>query len=228
MTVCTLPLSIHGEELLLHPGRAVIWPRLRTVIVADTHFGKSSHFGRHGIAVPAGSDEADRERLNRLVADTDARRLIILGDFLHSPLPVGSAEADELNTWVERLARAVDIHVVAGNHDRGGSGYRPERLQWWETSWTDPPFRFIHDADLELESESDGLYTLSGHIHPVVRLGGARKSALRVPVFWERPNGLILPSFGLFTGGFAVARTPGDRLYAAGSSAVVSLSVGTV
>ena len=88
----TVSVTIHGERLVLHPERALIWPRRRTVIVADTHFGKSGYFGRHGMAVPAGSDEADRQRLSRLVTDVDARRLIILGDFLHAPLTAGSAD----------------------------------------------------------------------------------------------------------------------------------------
>jgi DNA ligase-associated metallophosphoesterase len=224
MTDGILPLLIHGEELHLHPARAVIWPRCRTVIVADTHFGKSGHFGRHGIAVPAGSDAADRERLNRLVEDAAARRLVILGDFLHAPLIGGGSDADDLRGWVEQLGKTVDVHVVAGNHDRGGSWHPPEPLRWWAESWIDPPFRFIHDAGRACASASDPLFTLSGHVHPVVRLRGARKGALRVPVFWQKSNGLILPSFGLFTGGFAVRPAAGERLYAAGSRAVVVIA----
>jgi metallophosphoesterase superfamily enzyme len=64
---------------------------------------------------------------------------------------------------------------------------------------------------------------LSGHIHPVVRLRGLMKRAMRVPVFWQRATSLVLPAFGLFTGGFAVRPAPGDCLYAAGPSGVVSL-----
>ena len=48
MTDGTVSLQIKGEQLLLHPERAVVWSRLKTVIVADTHFGKSSYFARHG------------------------------------------------------------------------------------------------------------------------------------------------------------------------------------
>ena len=223
MTEHALPVMIHGEELLLHPARAVIWPRCRTVIVADTHFGKSGHFGRHGIAVPAGTDEADRERLNRLILDADASRLVILGDFLHAPLADGGSDANDLHEWVNQVGSSVDIHVVAGNHDQGGSWTRPKALRWWDTSWTEPPFRFVHDADRRRPRDSGAFFTLSGHIHPVVRLRGARKGTMRVPVFWHRAAGLILPSFGLFTGGFAVTPEEGDRVYAVGSSGVVPL-----
>jgi DNA ligase-associated metallophosphoesterase len=223
MSSCTLSLAIEGEELLLHPARALIWPRRRTVIVADTHFGKSAHFGRHGIAVPAGADEDDRERLNRLIAESDAKRLIILGDFLHAPLAEGSLDADALRTWIDGLDALVDVHVIAGNHDRGGSWTLPKSLHWWQRSWVDPPFRFIHDADRVRPGDSQPLFTLSGHVHPVVRLRQIRKSTMRVPVFWHRVGALILPSFGQFTGGFAVKPAAGERVYAVGPSSVVEV-----
>jgi len=223
MTGGTVALEILGELLLLHPGRAVIWPRRNTVIVADTHFGKTAHFGRHGIAVPAGSDAADRERLSSLIVETEAQRLVILGDFLHSALVVEGREADHLHAWAVDLSKDVEMHVIAGNHDRGTSSIWAESLHWWEDEWIDPPFQFIHDAERASSSDENPLFTLSGHIHPVVRLRGLMKRAMRVPVFWQRTTGLVLPAFGLFTGGIAVRPTPGDCLYAVGPSGVVSL-----
>ena len=220
MTDNTASLTIHGESLVLHPERALIWPRRRTVIVADTHFGKSGFFGRHGIAVPAGTDEADRQRLSRLVTSIDARRLIILGDFLHAPLTAGSVEADDLQVWAEQLATSLEIHVVAGNHDLHGSRFSP--VHWWETEWLDPPFCFIHDANRVRSIGAGSLFTVSGHVHPVIRLRSLGKSAMRVPVFWQTLTGLILPSFGLFTGGFAITPGESDRIFGVGPSGIVT------
>jgi DNA ligase-associated metallophosphoesterase len=231
-------LRVHGETLWLHPQRAVWWPARRTVIVADTHFGKSALFGRHGVAVPAGSDQHDRERLTRLIEETGAARLLILGDFLHAPLEAASAEAHDLRAWAEGM-RGTEICVIAGNHDRGSAGLwaaalqSPERdVQWLERGvrWQDrdllePPFRFTHDAGRVMPgaelSPDDGFFTLSGHIHPVMRLGGLRKRAPRVPVFWQRESGLVLPSFGVFTGGAVVQPDAGDHVFAVGSQSVV-------
>ena len=221
MSIATFPLQVRGEELLLHADRAVIWPRCHTVIVADTHFGKSAHFGLHGIAVPAGTDARDRDRLERLLTQTDACRLVILGDFLHSAQFDGSDESTRLKQWVEEVGRQVDLHVVAGNHDRGAPWNRPVALRWWGTQWLVPPFRFIHEANLEDRADPQELFTLSGHVHPVVRAGNGRKGGMRVPVFWQRPAGLILPSFGSFTGGFAIQPRAGDHLFAAGSDGIV-------
>jgi DNA ligase-associated metallophosphoesterase len=220
MSAGTVTLVAHGEELTLHPRRAALWPRRRTVIVADTHFGKSSFFGRHGIAVPAGLDDEDRKALSRLVTESNAERLIILGDFLHSPMAADSREAQELDTWAQSL-KSVQILVIAGNHDRGAP--RPwKTIGWREEELLEPPFRFRHEAFDR--SGLDSTFTVGGHIHPVARLGSMRKSGLRVPVFWQRPGGLVLPSFGAFTGGFAIRPTCGEHLFAVGPTAVAQLS----
>lgn len=215
----SVELMVNGEALLLHPERAVVWPARRTVIVADTHFGKSALFRHHGIAVPVGSDEHDRGRLNRLVREAQAERLIILGDFLHGPLDSDSRDARELESWSAEL-RGTTIVVIAGNHDRGVAERWLPPVLWRGADLLDPPFRFTHDAD-KVSARGQELFTMSGHIHPVARMGGQRKRAPRIPIFWQRAGGLVLPSFGIFTGGYVVTPGPGDRVFAAGPQRVV-------
>jgi DNA ligase-associated metallophosphoesterase len=220
----TEPLEICGETLLLHPDRAVIWPRLRAAIVADTHFGKSSVFGRNGLAVPAGTDEADRTRLTRIVDAFDIRRLIVLGDFLHAPLDPGSAEAFDMERWSTSLAD-IHIQVIAGNHDRGiSSGWRGS-IDWIAGEYALAPFRFVHDDSRPFRPDPRAAFSLSGHTHPVISLKGLRKRSARVPVFWLRPRGLVLPSFGLFTGGYLISPAPGERVFAISPDKVVSFPV---
>lgn len=211
-------LRILGETLWLHPGRAVIWPRHSAIIVADTHFGKSSALARHGLAIPAGSDGRDRARLSRLVSEFSASRLIILGDFLHEPLPLQSREAAEMQTWSESLGDT-KIQVIAGNHDRGVSTGWRGYIEWITNEHREPPFRFIHNDSKH--STRRAVFSLSGHVHPVIALRGLRKRASRVPAFWLRKQGLILPSFGLFTGGHLITPAKGDRLFAVSPEQVV-------
>jgi len=218
MTAHCASVTIRGESLWLHPERAVWWPARSTLIVADTHFGKSAVFGRHGVAVPAGSDQHDRARLSRLLQETGAGRLIILGDFLHAPLAAGSRDAQELRAWAEAM-HAVEIRVIAGNHDRGVPLDWALPLRWQQQDLLEPPFCFTHDADRTPRGHD--LFTMSGHIHPVVRLRGVRKRAPRVPIFWQRQSGIVLPSFGLFTGGYLVRPGGDDHVFAVGPQSVV-------
>jgi DNA ligase-associated metallophosphoesterase len=215
-------LTIAGQTLQLLPDRAVIWLERRTLIVADTHFGKSAFLREHGMAVPAGSDQHDRERLNRLLEHTGAARLIILGDFLHGPIDPQGDDVRALEAWLGSL-RDIEVIIIEGNHDRGArKRWRPP-ADWREGDHLEPPFLFTHDRRPE-EGDlhgADGPFTLSGHIHPVVRLRGLRKHGARLPVFWRHAGGLVLPSFGSFTGGFLVAPQPGDRLFVAAPERVV-------
>jgi DNA ligase-associated metallophosphoesterase len=223
MSIGTVTLTVQGEELLLHPQRAVLWPRRKTVIVADTHFGKSSYFSRNGIAVPAGTDASDRDRLTRLVRESNAERLIILGDFLHVPIDADSQDALDLAAWANELGPA-QIEVVVGNHDRGAPERWSSCISWRRGVWLEPPFLFVHDSS-DAGPLGLALFTLSGHIHPVVRLPGSRNRGARVPVFWQRATGLVLPSFGQFTGGFPVRVATTDQVFAAGPSAVVRMQL---
>jgi DNA ligase-associated metallophosphoesterase len=215
-------LAVGGESLRLLPQRAVLWTRRRTVIVADTHFGKSALLRQHGLAVPAGSDAHDRERLSGLLAQTDACRLIVLGDFLHGPLAADQDDAAALMAWRATLP-AIEIVVVAGNHDRGGAEPWRSTLTWMDRDLVEDGFLFTHDA-AHSGSHDARLFTLSGHLHPCARIGGPKGRGLRVPVFWRRRAGLVLPSFGLFTGGMLVRPEDGEQLFAAGSERVIRLN----
>ena len=192
-------------------------------MVADTHFGKSSVFGRAGIAVPAGSDDADRARLTQLVAAYDLHRVIVLGDFLHAPIATDSAEAAALQAWSTSF-RDVQIQVVAGNHDRGISDGWRGPIEWIAREAVEPPFRFIHDVS-RLRSPTDEVFSLSGHIHPVIALRGLRKRSTRVPVFWSRRNDLVLPSFGSFTGGYLIRPASGEQVFAVGPDHVTAFPI---
>lgn len=212
-------LKVRGETLLLHPDRAVLWQERRTLIVADTHFGKSAVFRRNGMAVPTGPDEYDLQRLATLLGATGATRLLVLGDFLHAAIAPDSEEAVRLDAWLAAILPAA-VHIIAGNHDRGAQRRWTPRLDWHEGSLNEHPFRFVHQDSVP---DPAAPFTLSGHVHPVTRLRGLRKMRSRIPVFWQRQNGLVLPAFGLFTGGQLISPGPGERLFAPAAAVVVAL-----
>ncbi len=216
-----LELTIRGERLLLHPARALLWPARRMLIVADVHFGKGEVFAQHGVPVPRGTDALDRERLGQLLRTSGSERLLVLGDFLHGALVAGGEAATALEEWLVRLA-PVQVALVTGNHDRrAASGWRAP-LAWQGPQLTEGPFRFVHDLP-DADAPGDEPFTLGGHVQPVVKFGALRKRRPRVPVFWMRAHGMVLPSFGLFTGGYVVQPQPGERIFTAGPEVVAEL-----
>ncbi len=219
-------IEVRGEELWLLPARALWWPARRMLVVADTHFGKGSLLRDAGLAVPRGPEGEDRVRLTTLVRRYQARALVVLGDFLHGPLAPDDPECAEIEAWRASLA-AVDVVVVAGNHDRGVRRRWLPPVEWREAALCEGPFQFVHDdadpAGGERLTDAARPFTLSGHVHPVVWLGSPRRRGPRVPVFWRRRDGLVLPSFGRFTGGWTVRAAAGDMLYAVGPERVVPI-----
>ena len=212
-----LTIELAGEELQLHHERALYWPATRTLIVADTHFGKDAIFRQHAIPIPEGSIAHDLKRLSTLIAQTHAQRLLVLGDFIHGYLNAEQPFIKQFKQWRKQHA-AIVIDVVLGNHDR-----RIDRSLYTDINWHDDyhdgPFVFVHEPCMREEG-----YVLCGHIHPVLRLTAGRGDAMRLPVFWFKERQGTLPSFGSMTGGYAIKPEHDDRLYAVGPDEVVPLN----
>ena len=208
-------IELNGERLLLDHRRALVWPRRRAAFVADPHFGKSAVFRREGIALPEGSDDADLVTLAALATDHGVETLYILGDFVHGALPRSHRFYRRFNDWMSGSGLAV--HVVLGNHDRYLDRQQLEGVVWHQRLTLDP-FELLHDP-----GDAGTGYFLAGHIHPVFRIS-TRSDSLRMPVFWQREDGLVLPSFGAMTGGYAIRVKPSERLYGLGPDSVVDLS----
>ena len=210
-----LAIEVATETLHLLPDRAVYWPRTRTLIVADTHFGKDDVFRRAGIALPRGPAIADLQRLTTLLKATESTRLVVLGDFLHGATRPGDSFPRAFAAW--RSAHAsLSIDVAGGNHDRHEARERWSGLIRWHPWLVEPPFVLSHEP----APRSEG-HVLAGHLHPAVLLPGAAGG--RVPVFWARRNVLVLPSFGSFTGGVVVRPDPGERVFAVAPERVVPI-----
>lgn len=215
-----LDTQLAGEPVVLLAERALYWPRMRTLIIADLHLGKADHFRRAGIALPVGGTALDLDRLDALLADTGAARLLVLGDLLHGAVP----DAPWLARWQAFRTRWADVafELVAGNHDRA-LRCDPARVQALGIEVHAPllhlpPFVCVH-APEDVPSGCPG-YVLAGHLHPVLRLPGLS----RLPAFRFGAVG-ILPAFTAFAGGARFEPAPGERVFVCAPDAVVEVPV---
>src|SRR5258706_9161580 len=123
-----LTLTLAGETVELLPERALFWPRTRTLVVADLHWGKAATFRAAGIPIPAGTTTSDLARLNAILDRTGARRILILGDLFHAaPGRAAPTTLAMLRRWRASHAN-VDMLLVRGNHDRH-AGDPPAELE---------------------------------------------------------------------------------------------------
>jgi uncharacterized protein len=208
---------VAGEQVVLHAARALSWSRERTLFVADVHLGKAAAFRAGGVPLPRGTTASDLHRLSELIAKTSARRLVVLGDFLHAKAGRVAALGEAFVAWRARHAH-VEVMLVRGNHDaRAGDPPREWRIECVDEPHALAPFLACH----RVESPHSG-YALCGHVHPGVRIIGEDDSA-RVPCFVLGGRRAVLPAFGRFTGLVDVEPAPGDRLVAIAGRALFEL-----
>lgn len=209
-------LSIHlaGEPAVLLPSGALFLPAHDALLVADVHLGKARSFRRLGVPVPEATTGATLAALDEALTASGARRLVVLGDFLHARRGLGPEVLDALLAWRHGHAQ-LQLQLVRGNHDRH-AGDPPDGLgaQVLDGPVRLGPFALCHEPE-----PVPGTYALAGHWHPCVGLRGAGRDRLRLPCFWlgapDGPRAVgVLPAFGAFTGMHAVERAPGDRIYA--------------
>lgn len=210
----TLAIDWAGERLVLCPDSAVYWPKEKTLFVADPHFGKAAAFRRLGLAVPEMGTEHDCQRLETLLTDTDSRRLVILGDFLHSLSGRTDPVRRSLGAWRTRNA-TVGIHLVRGNHDVHAGDPWPElEIECHSEPWAVGPWQCRH------EPSATGGFVLAGHVHPSISVAGRRASC-----FWRSERQLILPAFGSFTGTHSVSPERGDEIFATDGTEVIKIPI---
>jgi DNA ligase-associated metallophosphoesterase len=210
-----MTIRVADETMALTPRGAVFWPSESALFVADLHLGKEASFRAHGIPLPEGSTAATLANLAHDLAETGAKRLVVLGDLWHDRHGLAPLTAERLREWL--APRCLRVELVPGNHDR--------RSRWEEsdlgivsleagarlgpiTLWHEPPMDW------------DG-FALTGHVHPVVRWGGTR-----LRVLWVRERCAVLPAYGLFTGGGVVSPKPGDQVYAVTGTKVHGIGSG--
>ncbi|WP_330892865.1 ligase-associated DNA damage response endonuclease PdeM [Ramlibacter alkalitolerans] len=219
-----LKIRLAGEDALLHPSGALFLPAHATLLVADAHFGKAVSFRRLGVPVPRGTTSDNVARLDAALAETQARRLVFLGDFLHSARSHATGTLDVLHAWRERQG-GLAVTLVRGNHD-DRAGDPPASLGF---EVVDEPLRLGHFALCHHPRPVGGAYVLAGHWHPCISLSGRAFERLRLPCFWLGDETVpgnavgILPAFGAFTGMHRIEPRSGDRIFPVADGVVRAL-----
>jgi uncharacterized protein len=210
--------ALGAERVELLAARALHWPRERTVFVADVHLGKAAAFRAGGVPLPRGSTAADLARLAAVVQQTNAQRLVVLGDFLHAAAGRVSALDNAYREWRTRHS-ALAVVLVRGNHD-DRAGDPP--ADWGVTVVAEPhpmaPFLACHVPVAPRTG-----YALCGHVHPGVTVHGPADQAERLPCFVLGRRRAILPAFGTFTGLARAAPLVGDRFVAIAGTRLFAL-----
>jgi DNA ligase-associated metallophosphoesterase len=218
------PIHFRNERLMLDPSGAVFWPAKRILIAADLHLEKSSSYALRGSLLPPYDTRATLEKLGRLVRLYRPAKIIALGDSFHD---AAAAERLSVTDHARLTAMAREAHFIwiTGNHDAAPNGLPGESTG----EYHEGPFTFRHQALPQLAPRS---IEISGHFHPKASIATKARQISR-PCFVTDAARLILPAFGVYTGGLDV-RDPviaklfprGLRVFLLGQEQLFSFALG--
>lgn len=191
MKIIEHSLTFGNEVLTLTQQRAIYWAKEEALILSDLHLGKAAHFRKHGISLPTTISMQDLRRLQLLLSHYNPRQVIVVGDLIHA------GSNNEVTAFAELtgLYPSAKFTLIKGNHDRHPNSYLQEL--GIDTQVDELHIRGIRFAH---QPSYDHIPTISGHIHPGVRIRLPHKKYLRFPCYAQVNNQLILPAFSLFTG----------------------------
>ena len=197
--------KIRNQQFWLTTDRTMFWEDGSTLIVSDLHFGKTGHFRKSGIAIPAAVYKEDLQRLVSQIQHFQPANLIIVGDMFHSH---ANKELEFFLKWRADLS-GLNIRLVKGNHDiLKTDWYANAGIELSNQTHSVDRFHFVHDISDHLNNKEgftvntrgNNHYIFSGHIHPGVRINGSGKQTLCFPCFYFGKDYAVLPAFSRFTG----------------------------
>jgi DNA ligase-associated metallophosphoesterase len=205
------------QTWLLSAHRAVFWKEEQALIVSDLHLGKSAHFRKAGIAVPANIGQDDLFRLQQLITIYNPAQVIIVGDMFHSS---HNNDVPYFKLWRQQFGH-IRFKLVKGNHDiLGEESYAALTVEVYDTLQIGD-IHFVHEP---CEDADDTKYTFSGHLHPGVAVAGAGRQRLRLPCFYFGRNCSILPAFGRFTGLVMLDPAMADAVFVIANNSVLKIN----
>ncbi|MEO0411518.1 MAG: ligase-associated DNA damage response endonuclease PdeM [Pseudomonadota bacterium] len=185
-------ITFGGQQLVPDPSGALYWPAEKTLLVADLHFEKASHFAEKGYLLPPYDTLETLRALKDIIDHYQPIQIVALGDSWHDMR--GPARMDPRDRALLRdMYARTPITWISGNHDPQPAGFGAH-----VPSLNVSGLQLVHEATSAAQGP-----TVCGHYHPKVRVR-LRKASRALPCFALYDTVCVLPSFGAFTGGLEI------------------------
>lgn len=198
-------IDIAGVGALCDPHGALFLPDSTTLVVSDLHLEKGAAFARRGTLLPPYDTALTLRLLGQVIARYDPARVISLGDSFHD-----SHGASRLPPHFEDLLRALmvgrDWFWITGNHDPGVPGDLEGACV--RELYVDG-LQFRHEPATEPDAARG---EIAGHLHPAARVV-RRGKGVRRPCFATDGSRIVMPSFGVMTGGLNLRHAAFQHLF---------------
>lgn len=183
--------EIAGVPAICDPSGILFLESLSVLAVADLHLEKGAAFARRGMLLPPYDTLATLRLLDLAIKRYNPRIVICLGDNFHDRKGCEHMP-DEWRGMITAMARGREWIWINGNHDPDGvtnlPGSSADSLVYGGLSFRHEPQKGTCPGEI------------AGHLHPAATVRRREKSVRR-PCFATDGQRMILPAFGVMTGG---------------------------
>lgn len=191
-------LHIQNEEFQAGIHRCLFHKASKTLLVADCHFGKITHFRKNAIPISHAAAARDYELLIQVLLEKRPQKVIFMGDLFHSAT---NAEWDWLASLIQQFKNTLFV-LIQGNHD-----ILPKEQYQSVGITVETQMFFTQDIVLTHEPvDFEVAVNVCGHVHPGIGIKGKAKQHLSLPCYFQTNKRLYMPSFGKLTGHINMAK----------------------
>jgi uncharacterized protein len=196
-------IQIAGVDAICDPLGALYIAAHSCLVVSDLHLEKGAAFARRGMMLPPYDTLATLRLLETVLDRHNPRMVISLGDNFHDRQ--GSALMPEVwRQMIHTMATGRDWIWINGNHDPDGTcdlpGVSADELCLGGLTFRHEPGRGRQKGEI------------AGHLHPAATIRRREKSVRR-PCFATDGQRLVMPSFGVLTGGLDLSHAAFKGLF---------------
>lgn len=208
---------------------ALLLEKEKILVVTDLHIGIEYELYKSGIKVPSQTEKI-LNRLEKLIKETGAKKLIILGDLKHQVPGSTFQEEREIPFFLNRLKQLTKVEIVPGNHDPGLEKYLPKDVKLHKnTGFLRNGIYFAHGHTWPKKDVLKAKTIISGHSHsqfefknnlgyrwlePVWLRASTDKDKLITKYKTEPKHEqeiILIPPFNSFSGGRPINRSNDER-----------------
>jgi putative SbcD/Mre11-related phosphoesterase len=179
----------------------------RSLVVTDLHIGIEYEFWERGIKLPSQTEKM-KSRIESLIKETNAERLVILGDVKHKVPGMSFQERKEVPEFLDHFAKKTEVHVIPGNHDGDLKKIVSRKIKIHPAKgFMEGGVYFTHGHTNPVKQFLKAEYILSGHVQPQIEFKSKLGYVWREKAWvrsGEGPELIILPGFNEFSGGLSL------------------------
>ena len=185
-------IEFYNHKLQINKEGILFWLEKEIAIVSDLHLEKGSSFASTGQFIPPYDSEETLKKLLNVIDNYKVKKVILLGDTFHDK-DAFHRMSSKVRFLFEELIKNYEVIFILGNHE---IKMKIDSINFYQEYLVDN-VRFIHEAVQE------NINQISGHYHPVASIKVSSKK-ITTKCLIHTNNHIILPSFGVFTGGLNI------------------------